>query len=195
MLTCSIDGDLKCPTLTAHCANEHPTRLACLSYRWSQCRRSLLTCASNIEASHFWHEQFSRSRLWASGIPQGSSPPRCQSNRCWTVGIWWSARHNRPQPVLHLSSQLRSCLIHRDKFDKSLAMWVQWCLMPSRKPRCFWSKNADISSLKTSSGSSSQRRIIPHDHRDHGCLKKILVPIMSLTLLNLGGRRGKRKLG
>ena len=48
---------------------------------------------------------------------------------------------------------------------------------------CFWSKKgSSISSLtlNTSSGSSSQRRIIPHDHRDHGCLKRILVPILTL---------------
>ena len=123
------------------------------------------------------------------GDPTRIQPTSVSEQQMLISRFWWSARHNRPQPVLHLSSQLRSCLIHRDKFDKSPAMWVQWCLMPSRKPRCFWSKNAVISSLKTSSGSSSQRRIIPHDHRDHGCLKKILVPTMSLTLLNQESRR------
>ena len=126
---CSIDSDLKCPTLQPSLCTlfEHPTHPACLSYMWSQCRRSRLTSAiKHVAAADFWHRQKTRSRLWASGIPQGSSPP--QSN-CWTVDIWWSRQG--PQPVLHLSSQLRSGL-NWDKFDKSLGMWVQ-CASEAKK--------------------------------------------------------------
>ena len=126
--SCSIDSDLKCPESNPHSA--HFLSIQHIRHAWATCEVSAEEVAWPVHQTccgrRFLTSEKTRSRLWASGIPQGSSPPQSNS---WTVESWWSRQG--PQPVLHLSSQLRSGL-NWDKFDKSLGMWVQ-CASEAKK--------------------------------------------------------------